>query len=487
MRILTFIFLFLGQPAFAMTGAICAPIVANMAGPTEDSLLEILLGRFTAQGAMLTSTPYESAMHSGEITYDKFHWVRDSGIVMNTILRASRNVTNPGLSHQIWSQTNAFFKFSRSLQLTHNRSGSPDNGGLGETRFFLNGGVDRSDWAFPQNDGPAIRAMAASRFVGELLRKDQWEMVRRNLFDGALPTHTVAKADVEYVAHHWMHPCFDLWEERMGHHFFTRMVQRGALLEGIKMASLVGDKGAARAYSLQIEHLEKALDAHWSESEGHIVATVEGDGSVSWPILDTSAVIAVNLSSVPNRVFSVSSDKVMATVARIEEFFEQKYAINQITIDHAGKMMAPAIGRNRQDIYDGANPRGESGNPWVITTAALAEYYFRLANELDHAGKFEITARALPFFQRLFPGRSFQAGSLITSALFEEAIARIREKGHAFLRRIQFHFPPDKFFLTEQFHRDSGEAWGAPNLTWSYSSYLSALLEARAVSRRTND
>jgi len=56
------------------------------------------------------------------------------------------------------------------------------------------------------------------------------------------------KTDLEYVAHNWQESSFDLWEESNGDNFFTKMVQRKAMIDGAAFATKMGDTGAANFY-----------------------------------------------------------------------------------------------------------------------------------------------------------------------------------------------------------------------------------------------
>jgi len=56
------------------------------------------------------------------------------------------------------------------------------------------------------------------------------------------------KTDLEYVAHNWQENSFDLWEESNGDNFFTKMVQRKALINGAAFATQMNDTGAAAFY-----------------------------------------------------------------------------------------------------------------------------------------------------------------------------------------------------------------------------------------------
>lgn len=87
------------------------------------------------------------------------------------------------------------------------------------------------------------------------------------------------KTDLEYISHHWREPCFDLWEEVWGHHFFTRLLERTALVEGAALATRLEDAGAARWYLEQSRALGDELLLHWDPGRNHLVATLDQDGT----------------------------------------------------------------------------------------------------------------------------------------------------------------------------------------------------------------
>ena len=62
------------------------------------------------------------------------------------------------------------------------------------------------------------------------------QIIIKKLYDGKEPSSSVIKADLDFVSNHWQDPCFDLWEEVNGTHFYTRMQQRTALREGAALA-----------------------------------------------------------------------------------------------------------------------------------------------------------------------------------------------------------------------------------------------------------
>src|SRR5262249_1935246 len=132
-----------------------------------------------------------------------------------------------------------FTDFTIKLQATPNLSG-----GVGEPKFNLDGSAYNDPWGRPQNDGPAIRAFALTKYVDYLRSKGSTNDLTR-YYNPDLARPSPIKTDLEYVSHHWADTSFEIWEEVKGNHFYTRLVQRKALLDGAKLAEELNDSGAA--------------------------------------------------------------------------------------------------------------------------------------------------------------------------------------------------------------------------------------------------
>jgi glucoamylase len=162
--------------------------------------------------------------------------------------------------------------------------------------------------------------------------------------------------------------------------------------------------------------------------------------------------------------------------------FDQIYGVNRVQQNRNGERMAPGIGRYPEDVYDGVSIQGR-GNPWFLTTHAMAEYHYRLARALKRTGSLALTSKRLPFFKRLqmtsqspFKGVVLRAGDrLVASQLvFQQLVQAVQEEGDAYMRRSLFHTKSGGD-QSEQFNRESGFMQGAEHLTWSYVSFLTAV------------
>ncbi len=110
----------------------------------------------------------------------------------------------------------------------------------------------------------------------------------------------------------------------------------------------------------------------------------------------------------------------------------------------------------------------------------MAEYHYRVANTLRDRGDVTLSAANLPPLRALIGegqaadlsvGRRLRGGD----DLFVAILSSLCRKGDDFVRRTLAHAADGS--LSEQIHRTSGKMTGAPDLTWSYASLISALLQ----------
>jgi glucoamylase len=405
-----------------------------------------------------------------------FHWIRDAGLTMEVVFSLYERSGTKSQKARYKQLLQDFVAFSRMNQLSNTPSGGPGTGGLGEPKFHVDGTPFTGSWGRPQNDGPAIRASALIRFAHRLLDQGAETYVRSRLYDGRIPSESVIKADLEFVAHHWREPSFDLWEETRGQHFYTRMVQRRALLSGAELADRLGDPGAGYFYRAQARELEKAIASHWDENSRILRATLEG-GENKPSNLDSAILLGVLHGSMNDGFFGPSDDRVLSTVERLRESFKGMYSINSIAKDAQGRRLGVAMGRYPEDRYSGSDIPGPA-NPWFLITNGLAELDYRLAQQLLRQKNVIITYRSERFYRSLglpnpkwaTAGQTHSAGS----PAFEAILDALQAAGDAQLRRTQYHAPEDGA-LSEQMNRETGFSWGAFDLTWSHASFLSAI------------
>jgi glucoamylase len=412
----------------------------------------------------------------------RYHWVRDAALVMETVSRLGERSHIPSERSRLERLLLDFTEFSRRNQQTPNPSLGIDGVGFGEPKFHLDGRAFVEPWGRPQNDGPALRALTLTRFAHHLLDTGRADLVRERLYDTAFPPRAVIKADLEFVSHRWRDPSFDLWEEVRGAHFYTRLVQRQALIEGAELAKRLGDGGAAQWYLSQAKAMEEEISRHWDAGRGIIVATLERNGGLDYKSsgLDVAVVLAA-LHASPRRstdeaYFGVTDDRVLSTAERIAEAFRRVFPINQRERDWEGNSMGVGIGRYPEDRYGGIAD-SNTGNPWFLATHAFGELYYRCAREWEARGEIRVTPANVTLFRRLkvFSRMIVQVGGTVRpeDPRFHALIRGLRQLGDDYMRRSRFHAAAEGA-MSEQFNRDSGFMQGAAELTWSHASLLTA-------------
>ncbi len=397
------------------------------------------------------------------------HWVRDASLVMREVWNY-RTVNRKDSVDAVKD----FALLSRRNQMTDNRSGRGDDMGVGEPKFEIDGSPFDAPWGRPQNDGPALRVLALLGLADDLMMTGGEEFVNRVLYRLELPARTVIKGDLEYVAHHWQDPSFDLWEEVMGDHFYTRIAQWRALDEGARFATKMGDDEAGKFYHAQSLLVMESLDKFWSSPKGYLITTrnqVAGAADKA-SNLDIAIVLGVLHSGKSGSPFYVDDDRVIATMYELEKSFDYQYAVNRDRKNDEGFLMGPGIGRYPEDRYDGYRTDSK-GNPWFLATHAMAEYALRLRGEIRARGTLKITDLSRPYYEALvrtdFSGkRRLLAGE----PTYEAVLKALQDRSDAFIRRAKFH-TGEGGRQSEQFNRVNGVMQGARDLTWSYASFLS--------------
>ncbi len=397
-----------------------------------------------------------------------YNWVRDAALTMRVI---ERLYARSDAQHARWGRMlRNYVQFSRQNQLTPNLSGAPDGNGLGEPKFNADGSTFTGAWGRPQNDGPALRAITLTAFARDLLHEGQVSYVRQALYDGQLPSHSVIKLDLEYVAHHWSSACFDLWEEIRGHHFFTLMVSRRALIEGAALAQALGDPGAAKYYQQQADAITFYLQKFWSPSRGFLVETIEHPSGRSG--LDSAVLLGVLHGDAGDGYIAPTSDWVMATAKKLMDTFQALYLVNKKTVG-----LAPAIGRYPEDRYNGIGV--SQGNPWFLTTLAFAEYCYRVRTTYAHERTIDVTKLNAPFLQKALAVSGIASARLRFgivphgSHLYGAIQAGLANLGDRFFETI-LRYRGTGGSLSEEFNRNTGVLEGAPNLTWSHAAFITA-------------
>ncbi len=191
-----------------------------------------------------------------------FHWFRDSAVVIDAVrlLYEAGHLGAEALTHFA-----DFVRFSLSLQALDGRAlvasphwrlkVAPDfeqylrgddliavsgDAVYADTRVNPDGTLDISRWARPQHDGPPLRAMTVLRWLRTLGGK-QRRAAETVSADTLADAERLLRTDLALTAAHWREPSLDIWEEELGHHYFTLRVSAAALNEGAEWLRAAGD------------------------------------------------------------------------------------------------------------------------------------------------------------------------------------------------------------------------------------------------------
>ncbi len=374
-----------------------------------------------------------------------FHWYRDSALVIDALrlLRTDGTVGEEGTAlfgdfvtfslalgrldgrelaaSGQWRMRVApdFVRFLRSSEeLARVRGESV----AAETRVNADGSIDISSWPRPQHDGVPLRALTLMRWLRDV----------RLPGDIRTASAELLRSDLSYARRHAREPCYDIWEEELGAHYFTLNVSAQALLDGADWLEAAGEAAEAGACRAEAQALRAQLDGYWLAQEGWYRSRVPASGERSSKELDISVVLSALQCADHLPRHSVRDPRLLATLHALERLFSHEYPINHDLPPDRG----PALGRYRGDRY-------YSGGAYYFSTLAAAELCYRAASCADAAA---------------------------------ELIAR----GDRFLETVRA-FTPASGDMSEQFDQRTGAQTSARHLAWSYAALISCASARRAV------
>lgn len=415
-----------------------------------------------------------------------FHWYRDSALVIDALRvafedgvagaeavghltdfvdfsRALRRIDGrslvrfPGWRDAVAADFHQYLRPLEELAEVH------DEAVAAETRVNPDATLDISRWARPQHDGPALRALALLRWWRTLAR------ATGRLSDPPMAALSqLLLEDLAYVRRHGHEPCFDIWEEEHGWHYYTLRVSAAALEQGAdwldaqgsavqaSVGALALDAPACRA---QARVLLATLDELWRGAEGGAAGGYYrsrrlSSGERSQKELDIAVILAPLHAGASREAHSVQDPRIHSTLGQLEALFDAVYPINR----QRGARRGAALGRYAGDRY-------YSGGAYYFSTLAAAECCYRAAAVSaggTDAGSSAATADPAP------PGAS---------------CAALRARGDAFLETVRAFTPADGQ-MSEQFDQRSGAQTSAKELGWSYAAFITCAAARAAVADR---
>ena len=405
-----------------------------------------------------------------------FHWFRDSALVMDALRILVAEGIRPAADA---GHIRDFIRFSLGLRgltgaavlargdpkqgvdpdvVQHVRSEADLRGVAGdriwgEVRVNPDGTLDTLNWSRPQHDGSALQALT----------------LLRCLEDGVLEpgvrdeTAALLRLDLDFVLAHHAEPSFEIWEDSLGHDYYTGVVQCAALRRGADWLEAQGDTEAAGRCREASAALAAAADGHWRPEARAYASLLPAASIAPGRDLDIAVILGVLHAGLSSGPHSVLDPRAQATLVALEDLFAGLFPIN------AGRP-APALGRYREDRYYG-------GGAWYIAVLAAAEFHYRLAAALGGGAPFAVTADNRGLVARAL-GAEPREDDLDSRRLAAAFLAR----GDAFLATVQAFTPADGA-LSEQFDRTTGAQTSAKHLGWSYAGFITAMDARRRALR----
>jgi len=373
-----------------------------------------------------------------------YHWMRDAGLSIKAWLDINDNdydkvkevldgyVKWVGIVQHKYDPNNIDVRIEPKFEIP---SGEPYTGG----------------WCRPQTDGPALRAMALSKWGmilnsaghADTARNDVWPLV---------------KFDMEWVLENWDSEGCDLWEEvRSSDFYFNRAGFVYSLNTAANFADMIS-AGEAQQYRSKANEILDSTKSHFGKYGDFIYEcdNRQQDGSVIHSI-----------ATFGEYTYGPSSNEAAATIRTLAKTFCREYKINQEAVN----LLKPGIlfGRYPGDHYAG-------GNPWQLLTAVLAEtFYLGAQATLENIEKKGVVNYNLDIDENIEWLKLLDAhkGGNIKTA--QDLATAQMAAGDSVMSRLWDHVKNDGGRIDEQIDRNTGAQASAESLTWSYANILHAL------------
>lgn len=406
-----------------------------------------------------------------------FYWVRDGAIAISIIADLYLTCNNKTKKAYYREIMVSYLDFVEKIQSQPWLNGVDV---LGEPKFNVDGTLWTGEWGRPQIAGSGDQAIALTKIATIFLNEGKDQALVDRIYNS--DPKSLLKANLEYCASLWSAPSVNMWEELSGNHFSVRIMQRSALLIGSVLVERLGDVNAATFYRTTALHIANMLETHWHEHLGYYFETPKAENQQGGGI-DASVLISLFYGQLDNMhdEFSVTQSRVLSTAFYVRSVFKDLYQINVARHIKDTHCRAWLIGRYEIDIYDGN--RNIYGNPWFLCSNLLAALYYSIIKELLLGKKILVNFLVQQFFHQVAPEVKVPLNDTIDSSkpYFHSLIECLFRDADAILEIIKQHCVTyddnTTMHMAEQIDRFSGAQASASDLSWSYSSYLSAVLE----------
>jgi glucoamylase len=407
-----------------------------------------------------------------------FHWLRDSSVVIDGLRRLIEDGSLYETGLKLFGE---FVEFSLGLSRLDGRAIPHDqeeraaippdfrpyvrtraemaeihgDAVLGEARMSADGRLDILQWSRPQNDGPALRALALMRY---------W---RNQALRPHLPMESMRaliEADLDYTLKVWPAPCYDIWEEHFRRHYHTQVAQFAALSDGAGFWRALDDRDRAEACAEAARKTSRTLDQYFFDGAYRTPLPDPALKPTPTLRLDNAAIIGIVQGGLRNGPHSPADPRALATLIRLEELFDRAYLINRARPRECGI----AQGRYDGDVYF-------TGGAFYFSTLAAAEFYYRFAFAAASGEPIAVSLANRDILANWLGAPDWTLGAESLREDFRAPLAQILcVRGDAVMATVR-RFAPDDGELSEQFSHIDGAPVSAKNLTWSYACFITAV------------
>ena len=372
----------------------------------SNQYIEKIIQRITENTNTTTNVGIIIASPSETPPY-KYHWIRDSALVMRTIVDMYRKTKDPTYFQSILN----YIEIESKLQKLETISG------LGEPKYNINCTAFNGSWGRPQNDGPALRGIILFQIIE--LFSYKYETIIQQLI---LP---IIIRDLEYIVNNYRKVCFDIWEEKKGWHFYTRMVQTKFLKEALRYKKLIQGNVDIELINTTYQSLLNDLKDHINGET--IISSFDENGKII-KYEDAANLLAYCHINYDEEILKiVPLEYINHTCDGLIEAFRKKYKDDEMNL----------IGRYIDDKY-------YDGHVWILCSLALGQIYIELYQRRNVVNYSSPMHRSKSNPNNLFI-----------------------EIANGILERILTLDP--NLILPEQFNPTTNEFLSAEKLTWNYS------------------
>ena len=273
-----------------------------------------------------------------------YHWIRDSALVMRVFIDLySKDKKDEYFRHIINYIENEYY-----LQNIKTLSG------LGEPKYNIDGSSFDDSWGRPQNDGPALRGMMMIKIFN--LLKEDYPVIVSQLVS------KIIEKDLYYTLNNLNNPCFDIWEEVYGYHFYTRIIQLKFLKDYIDNKKvldeyIVLDNPITDIYTSFKHNIKDHL------TDTSIISSFDYNGNIKRDH-DSSIFLAYCHIGFDKEILKDFNIRYIDyNIKMLLNYFRKKYNDKTILM----------VGRYPGDKY-------QDGHIWIICSLALAQIYRHLGN-----------------------------------------------------------------------------------------------------------